>query len=87
MLRPFAFEFVLFALPFIAHLLWLLIQGQDVLDPNAWRGRRLGLMIAAGLFSMLIGFVIFGHLREAPANAVYVPAHLENGKLVPPQLK
>ena len=87
MLRPFAFEIALFALPFAAYLLWLLVSGKDVAEPDAWRGRRLGVIVAAGLISMLVGFAVFGHFREAPANAVYIPAHMENGKLVPPQLK
>ena len=87
MLRPFAFEIVLFALPFLGYLLWLIIRRRDAFDPRAWRGKPLAILVTAALASTLIGLAVFGHFRGAPAGSVYVPAHLENGKLVAPQLK
>ena len=34
-----------------------------------------------------IGLALVGHFGGAPAGSVYVPAHLEDGKLVGPAMK
>ena len=87
MLRPFAFELVLFALPFLGYMLWLIGKGRPAFAPDSWPQRTLAILIIGAMVSMLVGLALFGHFRGAPANSVYVPAHLENGKLVAPELK
>ena len=87
MLRTFAFEIVLFVLPFLGYMLWLLIRRGDAFDPRAWGGKPIAILLTTSLLTMLLGLALFGHFRGAPAGSVYIPAHLENGKFVAPQLK
>lgn len=87
MLRPFAYEFFLFLLPFAVWFFVLLALREDPFRRQSWAGRRLAALVAAGLVCMLVGLALFGHFRNSPAGSVYVPAHLENGKLVGPQMK
>jgi hypothetical protein len=35
------------------------------------------------LVLVVIGFVMLAHFTGAPPNSTYVPAHIENGRLVP----
>ncbi len=38
---------------------------------------------AAALALTLVSFVLMAQFGGAPANSTYVPAHIENGRLVP----
>ena len=87
MLRSFAFETVLFVLPFLAYVLWLLARARDPFDTRQWSGRSMAILVITSLVTMLVGLAVFGHFRGVPVDADYVPAHLENGKLVGPQVK
>ena len=45
-----------------------------------------GLTIAAMVLTA-VGFVLIAEYSGAPAHSTYVPAHLENGQLVPGTIK
>ncbi|MDZ5449783.1 DUF6111 family protein [Labrys sedimenti] len=86
MFRPFLFEAVLFILPFLVYGIWLLLRGGQS-DAPARSGLPLLRLIALGVMSMAVGLALFAHYGGAPAGSAYVPAHMENGKLVEPQTR
>ena len=83
MIRPVLTELALFAAPFVAYALFLLATRAGVLDPSAWSLRVLALLTIAALVLMLGSFVVIAHFSGAPPGSTYVPAHMENGRLVP----
>jgi hypothetical protein len=87
MVRPFLYETVLFLLPFAIYALWLVIRRVDVVDAETWRRAPILVLLLAALLTTGAGLALFGHFHAAPAGSVYVPAHVENGRLVEPELK
>jgi hypothetical protein len=37
----------------------------------------------SSLLLVIISFLLLAHFSGAPPNSTYIPAHIENGKLVP----
>lgn len=83
MFRTGFIELLLFLTPFVLYAAFLFATRAGVLDPKSWPLRHvLGLAIVAML--LVIGsFIYLAHYSGAPVGTAYVPAHLENGKLVP----
>jgi hypothetical protein len=91
MVRPLLYEVVLFLIPFFLYAVWLMGRRLNPVNRESWReGWRdaplLALLLAA-VVTTGIGLALVGHFGGAPAGSVYVPAHLENGKLVEPTLR
>ena len=73
----------LFLAPFIVYAVFLWATRAGVLDAKSWRLPTLG-WLAAVAFGLMIGsFVLIAQFSGAPPDSTYVPAHIENGKLVP----
>ena len=72
---------LLFLLPFFGYALYLVARQKPALDPDHWSKPFLWLVIA-GLVIVSLSFVASGIMGERHATG-YVPAHIENGKLVP----
>jgi heme/copper-type cytochrome/quinol oxidase subunit 3 len=83
MIRPVLTELALFVVPFVAYAVFLLATRAGVLDPASWPLRTLALLTIAALVLMLGSFVVIAHFSGAPPGSTYVPAHIENGRLVP----
>ena len=83
MIRPILTELALFIAPFALYALYLLATRAGVLHPESWSWRVLGWLTVAALLSVIAGFVALAQFGGEPARSTYVPAHLENGKLVP----
>lgn len=86
MFRPFLFEAVLFILPFVIYGIWVFLRG-DGLGMRLWETAPLLRLIALGVLCMAAGLALFAHFNGAPAGSAYVPAHMENGKLIQPQTR
>lgn len=87
MIRSILIEVALFLTPFILYAIFLFATRAGVLHPESWPLRTLILLSAAAL-ALLIGSSVFLAQRSgAPAGSEYVPPHMENGKLVPGQIK
>ena len=69
-------EVFLFALPFLAYILWR--RSNPSIEP----GSGLVLAAALGLVCALAGMLWYGFSRSLEAG-VYVPPHMEDGRLVP----
>lgn len=83
MIRPIFTEIVLFALPFVLYALYLWATRAGVLDPSAWSLPVLAWLTISALVLMIASFLVLAHFSGAPPGSTYIPAHLENGKLVP----
>ncbi|MGH6671849.1 MAG: DUF6111 family protein [Xanthobacteraceae bacterium] len=83
MIRPAVTEVGLFLAPFVLYALFLAITNAGVLQPKAWAPRRLASLIIASLVLVVGSFLMLAEFSGAPAGSTYVPAHIENGRLVP----
>ncbi len=83
MLRPIATEIGLFLIPFALYAAFLLATRAGILEPKAWTPRRLASLVIASLLLMIGSFVALVQFGRPPADAIFVPAHTENGKFVP----
>lgn len=82
MARGFADAIGLFLLPFAVYGLVVLLQSRFRLLAPQWSGGRLALLSLAGLALVLAGLLVLG--AAAPrGRGAYVPAHVEDGRLVP----
>jgi hypothetical protein len=83
MIRPLLTEFALFLTPFVLYALYVCATHEGVLDVKAWSIPRLmGLSISA-LVLVIISLVLLAQFGGAPPGSTYIPAHMENGRLVP----
>ncbi len=83
MIRLFSIEVALFLAPFIAYALFLWAVREGILHPDEWSLRVLASLSAVAVLLTAVGFVMIAQFTGAPAHSTYVPAHLENGRLVP----
>ena len=87
MIRLFSIEVALFLAPFVAYALFLWAVREGILHPEEWSMRVLASLAVAAVLLTAVGFVIIAQYSGAPAHSTYVPAHLENGRLVPGTMK
>jgi hypothetical protein len=81
MLRFVAFDALLFLLPFAAYALWLVTARRPV-GPSAWETRTIAWLALSGAVLMIAVLLLFIHFDRAPPGGVYVPAHMENGRII-----
>jgi len=86
-IRLFSIEVALFLAPFVAYALFLWAVREGILHPEEWSMRVLASLAVAAVLLTAVGFVIIAQYSGAPAHSTYVPAHLENGRLVPGTMK
>jgi hypothetical protein len=82
-IRPVAIEVALFLVPFTIYALFLWATRAKVLDPERWSLRTLIGLTATAFVLMLGSFLILAQFSGAPSGSTYIPAHLEDGRLVP----
>jgi hypothetical protein len=83
MIRQIVTEFALFVAPFAAYALFLWATRAGVVDVSAWSLPRLIWLTVAAVALVIAGFVALVQFSGAPPGSTYVPAHMENGRLVP----
>lgn len=83
MIRPLLTEIGLFLIPFAIYAIYLIATRSQLLDKSSWPLRVIGSLTVAALMLILGSFLFFAHFSGAPPGSTYVPAHLENGRLVP----
>lgn len=76
---------VLFLSPFVLFAIYLSLLRRNPFTRHAWSG-HIPWLVIAGLIVAIIGFVVIGLTADRNQGA-YVPAHLEDGVLVPGQFK
>lgn len=82
MIRPIVIELSLFVAPFVAYAVFLWATRAGVVDVSAWSLPRLMWLSIAALVLVIASFVVLAEISGAPPGSTYVPAHMENGRLV-----
>jgi Family of unknown function (DUF6111) len=83
MIRPIFTELALFITPFVLYALFLWATREGVLDVSAWSMPRLIWLTISALVLVIMSFLLLAQFGGAPPRSTYVPAHMENGRLVP----
>ena len=87
MIRPVLTEFALFITPFVVYAVFLWATKAGVLDQAQWTLGRIAWLLIASLVLMIGSFIVLAHWGGHPPGSTYIPAHMEDGKLVPGQTK
>ena len=83
MIRPVLTELALFLVPFAIYALYLWGTRAGVLHPESWPLSTLMWLTIAALVLVAGSFIVLAQWGGEPAGSTYVPAHIENGRLVP----
>jgi hypothetical protein len=83
MIRPVLTEVGLFLIPFAIYALFLIATRTHILDHRSWPLHVIGWLSAVALLLVIGSFAFLSHFSGAPPGSTYVPAHVENGRLVP----
>jgi Family of unknown function (DUF6111) len=83
MIRPLFTEIALFVTPFVFYALFVWATREGVLDTSAWSLPRLMWLTICALVLVIFSFLLLAEFGGAPPGSTYIPAHMENGRLVP----
>jgi 4-amino-4-deoxy-L-arabinose transferase-like glycosyltransferase len=83
MIRPVLTEVGIFLIPFAVYALFLIATRSGLLKQSSWPGHLIAKLVLGSLLLVVISFILLAHFSGAPPNSTYVPAHIENGRLVP----
>jgi len=84
MVRPILTELVLFLTPFALYALFLWVTKRGgALHLASWPMTHVLSLLAASFLLVIAGFFALAHWVGAPPGSTYIPAHVEDGKLVP----
>jgi len=76
----------LFLSPFAVYALYLLLRARYPLEVEHWTRRRVSIMTLLGLAAAVFGLIAINALAPR-GRGVYVPAHVENGVLIPGRIE
>jgi hypothetical protein len=83
MIRPVLTEVGIFLIPFAVYALFLVATRSGVLAQSSWPVHLVAKLALGSLLLVVVSFLLLAHFSGASPNSTYVPAHIENGKLVP----
>jgi hypothetical protein len=83
MIRPVLTEIGIFLIPFVLYALFLLANKNGLLVQSSWPMHVLGRLAIVALLLTILSLVLLAHFSGAPPSSTYIPAHIENGKLIP----
>ena len=83
MIRPVFTEIGIFLIPFAVYAIFLVASRNGVTLKSSWPVRVVARLSLVALLLVVLSLVLLAHYSGAPPNSTYVPAHLENGRLVP----
>jgi hypothetical protein len=83
MIRPVLTEVGIFLIPFAVYALFLIATRSGLLQQSSWPAPLLAKLVLGSLLLVVVSFVLLAHFSGASPNSTYVPAHVENGRLVP----
>lgn len=83
MIRTVLTEIGVFLIPFAVYAVFLMATRSGVTLPTSWPLDMLAKLTLAALVLVIVSFVLLAEYTGAPPNSTYVPAHMENGRLVP----
>ena len=83
MIRPVLTEVGIFLIPFAAYAIFLIATRSGVMAQSSWPAHLVAKLVLGSLLLVVISFILLAQFSGAPPDSTYVPAHIENGKLVP----
>ena len=83
MIRPVLTEIGIFLIPFAVYALFLLATRSGLMVQSSWPVHVISRLVLGSLLLVVISFVLLAQFSGAPPDSTYIPAHIENGKLVP----
>jgi hypothetical protein len=83
MIRPALTEIGIFLIPFVVYALFLVASRSDLLMRSSWPVIVVGRLLLGSLLLVVLSLILLAQFTGAPPHSTYVPAHLENGKLIP----
>jgi hypothetical protein len=83
MIRPALTEIGIFLIPFAVYALFLVSSRSGLLTWTSWPVNIVGKLLLGSLLLVVLSLILLAQFSGAPPHSTYVPAHLENGKLVP----
>lgn len=83
MIRPVLMEIGIFLVPFAIYAAYLIANRVDFMIAASWPAHIVVRLSLAALLLVVVSFVLLAHFSGAPPDSTYIPAHIENGRLVP----
>jgi uncharacterized protein DUF6111 len=83
MIRQAFTELGIFLIPFGVYALFLLATRSGVLVSSSWPLQTIGRLLLGSLLLVIVSLILLAQFSGASPNSTYVPAHMENGRLVP----
>lgn len=82
MIRPVLTEIGIFLIPFVVYAVFLIATRSELLNKTSWPLPIVGWLTAGALLLVMLSFIVLANFSGAPPGSTYVPAHIEDGKLV-----
>ena len=83
MIRPALTEIGIFLVPFAVYALFLVATRSALTAQSSWPLRLVAKLVLGSLLLVIASLIMLANYSGAPPHSTYVPAHVENGKLVP----
>ena len=83
MIRPAFTEIGIFLIPFAVYALFLFATRSGLLVQSSWPVHVIAKLLLGALLLVVASFILLAHFSGSSPNSTYVPAHIENGRLVP----
>ena len=83
MIRPAFTEIGIFLIPFAVYALFLVATRSGLLAQSSWPMHLIGKLVLGSLILVVISFILLAHFSGGAPHSTYIPAHVENGILIP----
>jgi len=83
MIRSVFTETGIFLIPFAVYALILMATRSGLLVQSSWPVETVIKLVIGALLLVIASFVLLAHFSGGSPNSTYIPAHIENGRLVP----
>jgi Family of unknown function (DUF6111) len=83
MIRPALTEIGIFLIPFGVYALFLIATRSGIFVQSSWPLHLVARLLLGSLLLVILSLVLLANFSGGPPHSTYVPAHIENGKLVP----
>jgi len=83
MIRPALTEIAIFLIPFGVYALFLIATRSGIFIQSSWPIHLVARLMLGSLLLVILSLVMLANFSGDSPHSTYVPAHIENGKLVP----
>jgi hypothetical protein len=83
MIRPAFTEIGIFLIPFAVYAMFLIATRSGLMLQSSWPAHIIAKLALGSLLLVVVSFILLAHFSGGSPNSTYIPAHIENGKLIP----